>query len=498
MNTNWCQTLGISRPKLEAVAGHREANTFALLLVALLERGEAMTLAEVAARFEQAGIAERSRALVSLQRCKPARPPVYREGDLYHLDPYDDELDLWAFRLGLRPPKVAPTPRKVEETTPLPGPETPLTFRELDEAWNGASLFGWSAQRLAIAVLDAHGRALTPGEVVSAVAARTKWHGLEEDAAKFKRRSSSICVLADGRWAIAADADATVTATRAAVRERVAMARRYAAMRFDPEDLETRRAEWEKRRAAHGAELARLSRALLVSFPPARPEAAVLLDIGAHEITTFVGEELAALPSRLAAYDILGGVNVRALLRALDFDPGQRRLAELGPPQKTTKLNKRGRTLRITTALLVQGSCGIGKPFGDEKKLGEYLAKGEFSRLRRRLEADVKSLHALYEYGRLHGTVRLRWGFLDERILAPWVHRDEPTLYHLKRFALAMNVPLEVVVGSTPGWGEPWSRVRTVHVAQDAKGWRTWLVDEGGVPIDEAEVQRARLAVVLH
>jgi len=82
MTTDWCQTLGIKPPKLEAVAGHREANTFALLLVALLERGEPMTLADVAARFEEAGIAERPRALFSLQRCQPGRPPVYREGDL--------------------------------------------------------------------------------------------------------------------------------------------------------------------------------------------------------------------------------------------------------------------------------------------------------------------------------------------------------------------------------------------------------------------------------
>lgn len=36
--SDWCQTLGITPPKLKAVAGHREANTFALLLVALLER----------------------------------------------------------------------------------------------------------------------------------------------------------------------------------------------------------------------------------------------------------------------------------------------------------------------------------------------------------------------------------------------------------------------------------------------------------------------------
>jgi len=47
----------------------------------------------------------------------------------------------------------------------------------------------------------------------------------------------------------------------------------------------------------------------------------------------------------LAGYEIIGAVDVRALLRTLNIDPGERRLAELGPPQKTRQLNRRGRTL---------------------------------------------------------------------------------------------------------------------------------------------------------
>jgi hypothetical protein len=109
-----------------------------------------------------------------------------------------------------------------------------------------------------------------------------------------------------------------------------------------------------------------------------------------------------------------------------------------------------------------------------------------------------KSLHALYEYSRLHGAVGLRWGFIDERIPAPWVHTDEQKLYGLEQSALAMNVPLEVVHGSAPGWNDPWSRVCLAFVEQDASGWRTWLVDEDSFPIDEADVQRARLAVEVH
>jgi hypothetical protein len=46
---------------------------------------------------------------------------VYRDGDLDALDPHDDQLELWVFRLGLRPPRVK-TQRAVLPT--LSSPET--------------------------------------------------------------------------------------------------------------------------------------------------------------------------------------------------------------------------------------------------------------------------------------------------------------------------------------------------------------------------------------
>ena len=56
---------------------------------------------------------------------------------------------------------------------------------------------------------------------------------------------------------------------------------------------------------------------------------------------------------RLEGCDVIAALGVRPLLRALAFDPGARSLAELGPPQKSKKLNRRERTLQITTPLLV-------------------------------------------------------------------------------------------------------------------------------------------------
>lgn len=131
---DWCGVLGIERPDLAAIKDHSDANTYARLIVALLERGEQMTLAEVAERFEEVGIAHYDRALRSLQRCKAGRAPVYRDGDHYSLDPHDDELDLWVFRLCLRPPKVGRPVPKVAEAAPLAVPGTTLTWQSLEES----------------------------------------------------------------------------------------------------------------------------------------------------------------------------------------------------------------------------------------------------------------------------------------------------------------------------------------------------------------------------
>jgi len=61
------------------------------------------------------------------------------------------------------------------------------------------------------------------------------------------------------------------------------------------------------------------------------------------------------------------------------------------------------------------------------------------------------------------------------------------------RQALELQIPLEVVTGSAPGWADPWARVHRVSVRKDAEGWRTWMVGDHGVIPDE-EVQLARLA----
>ena len=488
----YCAALGIHAPRIEDARSSPDANYYSLLLVALLERGEPMTLEDVALRFAAAGVAPTAAdALASLKRCKPARAPIYRDRDHYALDPHDDEVSFWLFRLGLRPARGAPLQAVQPAPDPLPSTDRPLTVAALGEAWREGVPNSWSAQRVAVAVLDAHESAMACADVIAFVSAHSGWSPLRPESAQFWH-SGVISVREDGLWILDRAHD-VVRSTREAVRERVSDMRRWAAMRPDPATMEAHRRRLEREREAHAQQLAAMRRVLIHTFPAGRPLALALVDVAERKVTTFVGDEITRAVERMTDSEIIGAVGVRGLLRTLKVDPGERRLAELGPPQKTRQLNRQGRTLTITTALLVQGTCGISCPFGDDRTMREYLRTGAETKLRRRLEADAKSLYALYQYGRLHGCVRLRWGFLDEMLPAPWVHRDESTLYHLLKDAHQRGVPLEVVVGSAPGWADPWSRAQRAYVATDAWHSPSLLADEQGFEIPRADVQLARL-----
>ncbi|MBM3317729.1 MAG: hypothetical protein FJY75_07735, partial [Candidatus Eisenbacteria bacterium] len=460
----YCQALGIQVPRLETAMHRPDASHFSLFIVALLERGGPLSLVEAARRFEEAGIAPAETALASLKKCRPGRPPIYRDGDLYALDPHDDETDLWAFRLGLRPPKVPHLQVVRPEPAPLPSPESPLAPAQLDEAWRDGIPW-WSAQRIAICILDAHGGIMEERAVLAFLQARETRRQLTADSARYWR-SGAIRVQEDGRWALDRRHPAVASA-RQAVSDRIAMLRRWAALRPDPAVIRAYQERAERQHAEHAARLAAMRRVLVHAFPAAKPEAVVLLDVARREITTLLGEEIAQARTLLADYDFIFAVGVRPLLQRLGFDPEARRLGELGPGQKTLRLNRQGRTLKITLDLLIRGSCGISRPLGDSAVLRGYLRNGDTTRLRRRLEADAKSLFALYQYGRLHGAVRLRWGFVGEWIPAPWVHRDEQNLYGLMKEAHERGISLEIVHGSAPGWGDPWARARRVRVGRE-------------------------------
>ncbi len=142
MDNPYCKALGIDVPRVEDVIGHREGKPFALLLTALLEAGGPLTLEQVAERLIEAGFGPARTVALALKRCRPAHPPVYRLGDLYHLDPFDSDLGLWAFRLGLRPARG----RFAAAAAPVAEEGADLTTSTHSEG-AGAGLSQWSKRK---------------------------------------------------------------------------------------------------------------------------------------------------------------------------------------------------------------------------------------------------------------------------------------------------------------------------------------------------------------
>jgi hypothetical protein len=485
----WCDALGIPPPDLAAISPEVLRNNFALLIAALLERGAAMTLVEVATRAAEAGLGDRLSILIALERCRPGRAPVFRDGPRYALDPRDPECSFWPMRLGLDPRQHTPrAPRAVE---PTPADDVALRPEELAEAWPRATASAWSGQRIALAVLDAHGRAMTPAEIEAFVRPVGPYLPRMEGGVH-TARGGPLAMTPEGALCLTPEAEGLIRSARGAVRAVLQKTREAQAQRISPEELTASRAAWAAKQAAKGALLRARRHAVLAAFPRDAPEAVAVVDVEAHTCALTLHPKAGEVAAMLDGFDALCGLDVREQLRVLGVEVGTRRVLELGATQKGRTLNRAGRTLRITPAMLIQSSCGIARPLGEGTKLRGYVREAQWAKLARRVEADGKSLAAMFTYGRLHGAMRLRWGFLDEWVSTNWTEFDDPhRLQALKRDAHAQGRPLEVVL-HTAAWEAPWSRAREV-TPRDLGGSTLALLDDDTGVVCEADIVAARI-----
>lgn len=248
-----------------------------------------------------------------------------------------------------------------------------------------------------------------------------------------------------------------------------------------------------EREAHERAAAAALRRAIVCAALSGDASRAIAVaDLATRETWTFVGDEVDALPERLASYDVLAGPGVRTLLTQVGLDADRWRLASLDPPQKTMRLNKAGRALHITPGIIL--SSTVGSSLGDPAKLADYLRKGNVGKLRRRLEADAHAWAALYTFGMLHHVVRLRWGFLDETLRVTWALPGDRHAWDLLEEARTTGREVDIVLGSAPSWTDPWSRARRVRVlALDATDW-TFEQDGHAFRVPRYELAAVRIA----
>lgn len=491
MNTNrYCERLAIPRPAVERFIGRHDMSLLRLIVLALLEHGGPLSMEEIADRLVDAGVCAPSGDMLrSLRKAWHGLPPVVKEPDgTMGLDLESWELKHLAWELGreTKPAAEAPPAPLAAE---LPGDHVPLREEEVRDAL--ASEPGLSNVRTAAAVLDLHGDSLAFGKVKETVERLTgkEWRPHRPFARSRLFSEASEGVLRPGEASELRTLRRVVRAAARQVRELREREDREARARAARQQAR----EEEQRRET--AEASRLRKALVWSLPRgARPVVVSILDLRSREIRSLTGSMTAEAAAALRHFDVVYGLDVRETLAGLGLDALDFRLFDLRPPRKSIRLNRAGKTLRVTPELVIASSTGLGHPLADPVKVAQYVAEGDTRKLVRRAESDVKALYAYYRYGLLHGHVRLDWGFVHEAFGVDWALPDDESLVTVLRKALAEGRAVDVVVGSSPGWNDPWSRARR---------WRVLAMDYGSAVLEGTgvrqevslgEIQAVRLA----
>jgi hypothetical protein len=472
MSQPYADRLGIPVPRVEDHLPGRTVKLFHTMVVALLERGAPMSLDELVARLESAGVRTTHGLRTSLLRAWAGREPVIRNGDGTFgllIDSGEWDWVLMATDLeprrplrGAEPPE--PAPRGEDE--PLDAGELATFFRARD--WARGAL---TDVRVVASALEVAGRPMTPSELdrfVSEVAGVLRV-GVAKRAPLWRARM--VDFGSDGVLRLRAT-EHELRAVRRQVRAVVLRERRAEAQEAQSRAyMEAFNAEREARQARAVLEASRIRRAIVRALPErGTPAAFGVLDVATRAITVWTPVNVRVVHAALGRYDELAGLDVRRLVQSIGADAERWRLADLGPPQRTIRLDRAGRVLRLDAAMLIGATTGIARPLADARVVAGYVRAGATARIVRRLEADLKSLYALYRYGTLHRHVRLRWGFLDEMLHVAWPHAGDRTAEDLLSEVEREGGMVDVVLGAAPGWKDPWARAIRLRPSAHGEG----------------------------
>lgn len=484
-----------SAPDFDA-ALEANANLFHLMVLALAEANRPLTMDEVCERLERAGVAREVDDLAySLSKAWHGLEPVYKDPDgRYQLQ--RDSLRLWSILhdFDVLPERPKPKPRPEAEPIELAGPDVALELEEINLALgeDGPPLGQLSGLRQTAAVLDAAGRPMSLEDVCEVLRLARADGGPRRAPTPKAWGGRLVRLRDDGLLELDEDDQHDLRAMRREIRDRTRRA-------LDAQRERERRADafaaYKEKRAAKfevDAAAAAAARRCIVRVVPDATDftAGALLDVNNREFEYFLDGELDALASRLDAFDVIAGLDVRDTLHILGVGVDDRHIVDLGPPQKTKTINKRGRKLKLTAEMIIAHTIGKSNPLAEPGTITAYLADGEAGKARRRLAADLRSLFAFYRYGVLHNFVRLRWGFLDEILGVSYGEPGDRTVYGVATEAIERGCDVEVVTGnSAPGWNDPWSRAIRTSVVGSGYQWIEFA--EGAVGTEE--IQEIRL-----
>ena len=493
----YCQRLGVPTPNLDVALTRSDIKVVHLMALAVLEAGGPLSLDEIAARLKQLALAPRLAAAAipaSLRKAWHGQAPLVRDphDGRFYLDLLADHEVRWISYLS--DPHRMPSSRPRPEEYRPPADAEPLSQDEVDAALNDRTLYTYSTIRKAAAILEASGGGpLSLEEVNQRLAEHGAYAGQIDERAVGLWKSDLVVVEPDRRLRLNR-ASLNVPGFRQDIRRMAASRLRQraesAAFRAQQTEHEKRRAD-EERRAIDEAR--RVRRALLhVVAIEGTVRAAAVIDAATREQRLFVGEEVRDLAAHLNAFEFLAGVDVRSSLRFVGLDPDRWWLAELRPTQRTFRPSER-EAVKVSLSAVVHATTGKSRVPGDTSVWGPLLAAGSTTRLAARLEQDAEALFALYEYGALHGGVRMRNRARDSLLPVGWSMRGDAHIGDIMDASTRQWLPVQIVVGRPSDLADPWPLASTVTIVERDRHVLYVREHDELRPLDPADIRAMRL-----
>jgi len=494
----YCRRLRLAVPDLDTAVKSPDVTIAQLMALAVLEAGGPLTLEAIAERLLRLALPPRlqaARHLASLRKAWHGQPPLVRDaadGRLY-LDLLSHHAIRWlAYTAGcFGMPFARPEP-SVFQVTP---DSAPLSQAEVEAAFRGRTLYGYSSVRRVAAMLEAGGGGPQTLDTLNAALAALSDYGASVDERALRAwKSDLVSIGSDGLLHLNA-ASRELPALRRAIR-------RAAASRLRQQAETERLREWRTERTVmrdddeqQAVAEARSARRALVHIVTVDglPRAAAVIDAETRAQRLFLDALMVDLPACLDAFDFLAGVDVRSSLRSVGVEPDRWWLAELRPVQRTFRPSDQ-RAVAVDLPAIVRATAGAAGVPADVAVWKRLLAGRSASRLASRLEAEAQALFALYQFGALHGGVRVRRR-PDERLLpVSWSLRGDPDFEAFVRASIRRRVPVDIVVGPATSLADPWAAASTVTIVERDLHMLFVRDGEDVRAIDPADVRAIRLS----
>jgi len=467
----YCERLGIPVPRVEDAARRPGITLAQIAAVVLLEHGGPLQIQEIATRLGRADLPPRLARpdlVAALKKAWHGQPPIVRDSDRLAIDLLSSELRSVEFRAGLRPPLVPPpTPVDVRQ----PGDDEPLSREEVTAAFGERVLYAYSSIRMAAAILEGWGSPQTLDDIHERLRALTDYVGRIDERTARARRTDLVTVDPHGLIQLN-PASSHAPAFRRDIRRMAAGRLRASA---DSRVFRARQAEWTQRSDQRERALmasARDARRALVHIVSAgtAPVAAALIDLTTRGVQTFVGDDRSILAARLEAFDFLAGVDLRSSLRALGLDPERWFLAELRPVQRTFRPAERAAPVSVTLPAALEATTGVARVPADAATWARRLDSKRRHDVAGTIADEARTLCHFFEYGALHGGVRLRSKRDDRLLPADWGLRGDPDLHSMLDAAVRAFADIDAVIGAPPDVADPWKHAIRAAVADLAAG----------------------------